>query len=138
LSYGRKRPGAARRDDHAPGRTIHSNSRRAAPGRIRTCDLRFRKPPLYPPELRARSHLRPWILGHHPVTCQLRNNTIEHKPPNNSMMDLDPGENEWGRRAIDLPFWILHRSLDDGPHETRGSHHWRRAWDRPRDRLGNG
>ena len=24
-----------------------------APGRIRTCDLRFRKPPLYPPELRA-------------------------------------------------------------------------------------
>ena len=26
-----------------------------APGRIRTCGLRFRKPPLYPTELRARN-----------------------------------------------------------------------------------
>ena len=26
------------------------------PGRTRTCDLRFRKPPLYPPELRAHAH----------------------------------------------------------------------------------
>src|ERR1700723_2644401 len=27
---------------------------RNTPGRIRTCDLRFRKPPLYPTELRVR------------------------------------------------------------------------------------
>src|SRR5262249_32015336 len=35
-----------------PGTSSLASSR-AAPGRIRTCDLRFRKPPLYPPELRA-------------------------------------------------------------------------------------
>ena len=53
LSYGRNlaaQLGAAAL--HAAGVLA---SGRAAPGRIRTCDLRFRKPPLYPPELRARS-----------------------------------------------------------------------------------
>ena len=44
LSYGRE-PAGSRRDA-----ALHQG----APGRIRTCDLRFRKPPLYPPELRAR------------------------------------------------------------------------------------
>ena len=54
LSYGRNRTGAARAVDR-PTERNRSPPRRAAPGRIRTCDLRFRKPPLYPPELRARS-----------------------------------------------------------------------------------
>ena len=53
LSYGRSQAGAARALHR---RRIGTRpATRAAPGRIRTCDLRFRKPPLYPPELRARS-----------------------------------------------------------------------------------
>ncbi len=69
LSYGRNRPGAARGDD--PGTVGASPARRAAPGRIRTCDLRFRKPPLYPPELRAREPRPRRILRHGRVQCQL-------------------------------------------------------------------
>ena len=53
LSYGRSMTGAARALDRLTER--NASRSRAAPGRIRTCDLRFRKPPLYPPELRARS-----------------------------------------------------------------------------------
>ena len=69
LSYGRDRSGAARGDETKPNGA--SPARRAAPGRIRTCDLRFRKPPLYPPELRARSRLRSGIVRHCGVSCQL-------------------------------------------------------------------
>jgi hypothetical protein len=33
---------------------LHSSRRsKSTPGRIRTCDMRFRKPPLYPTELRV-------------------------------------------------------------------------------------
>jgi hypothetical protein len=35
--------------------TWYSGKKRYAPGRIRTCDQRLRRPPLYPAELRARS-----------------------------------------------------------------------------------
>ncbi len=53
LSYGRNQVRASRCGGLAKPRLASSPSR-AAPGRIRTCGLRFRKPPLYPPELRAR------------------------------------------------------------------------------------
>ena len=52
LSYGRNSLQPARRCSLARWRPPPG---RAAPGRTRTCDLRFRKPPLYPPELRRDS-----------------------------------------------------------------------------------
>ena len=47
------------------------------PGRIRTCDRRFRKPLLYPPELRAQptrcsSRRRPWHRSVRPQLDELR------------------------------------------------------------------
>ena len=51
LSYGRIDGSGTRRRIAGPATRVTRN----APGRIRTCDLRFRKPPLYPPELRART-----------------------------------------------------------------------------------
>ncbi len=52
LSYGRNLADSVRKRKQA---VWHTPISRAAPGRIRTCGLRFRKPPLYPPELRAHS-----------------------------------------------------------------------------------
>ena len=63
LSYGRSRTQRS-----GPG-DLDRRSVPDAPGRIRTCGLRFRKPPLYPPELRAlRSALR--FLSTVTVRCQ--------------------------------------------------------------------
>src|SRR5690349_4953226 len=44
----------------------------STPGRIRTCDRRFRKPLLYPPELRALSLCACSILLQKAVCCQRR------------------------------------------------------------------
>ncbi len=53
LSYGRETRGSSANGMYSGITTVAPG--RAAPGRIRTCDLRFRKPPLYPPELRAQN-----------------------------------------------------------------------------------
>lgn len=34
-----------------------------APGRIRTCNLRFRRPPLYPIELRVRQNIKDYMAA---------------------------------------------------------------------------
>ena len=64
----RSRPeSSAARHDPNVRRQTRAKSRRSAPDRIRTCDLRFRRPTLYPTELRARGASsvavawRPWI-----------------------------------------------------------------------------
>src|SRR5213594_176247 len=47
------------RQDIGDGGTPHNRGKIAGdPGMTRTCDLRFRKPPLYPAELRDRAHRR--------------------------------------------------------------------------------
>ena len=52
---GRVRPGD---EDGAIARVTRLAEKNGDPGMTRTCDLRFRKPPLYPAELRDRVRLK--------------------------------------------------------------------------------
>lgn len=75
------------------GETSSHQGGRSTPGRIRTCDLRFRKPPLYP-----LSYRRATCLG---GTCRDRSNTLpsaETRPRH-----PEPGVHARGRPA-GLPY----------------------------------
>ena len=87
LSYGRIARSVER------GRRI-----RNTPGRIRTCGLRFRKPPLYPPELRARMPARSILIqGGRPVNG--RSPALSADRPEKPGGTGGPGRRRAGRRC---------------------------------------
>ncbi len=70
---------ALHRRPRPPRDSIAPDQKSSTPDRIRTCDLRFRKPPLYPTELRepgARIAGRPVDLERRPDLCRRH-----HSPP---------------------------------------------------------